>query len=395
LPVEEIRAISFMANSYNNIGDYNKALEMFLKKEELAEKANLPENIAGTLLNIGIIYTQQQDYKKALPYYLKSDSIIKANKIASLEYYSFQNLGDLYYLLKKNDSALVYYIKAFHIASNPKAENLHFMGASYIGLGNCFVKAKDYLRGKINYHLALDKLKLAKDDDLFCEGALNLANLHLTENHKDSAIKLAWTVFEIAEKDSLPSRLKDASVFLSNFYKSNGRYDSALYYKEKEIAIQAITNSQEKVKEFQFKTFNEEIRQAELAENKRKEAVERAQQLQLMLIGIFIPIFFLLTLFLSKRKIHVKAIKTLGIISLLLLFEYITLLFHPFVVTITNHTPIFELIIFVSIAALLIPTHHRVEHWLIEKLTVHKPKMHEEESIHIKQTHIKVKKPLP
>ena len=228
LPVEEIRALSFMANSYNNIGDYNKALEMFLRKEALAEKANLPENIAGSLINIGIIYTQQQDYKRALPYYLKADSIIKANKIVNLVYYSFQNLGDLYDRLNKNDSALFYYNKAFQIASNPKSENLEFMGASHIGLGNCFVKENDYVRGKLHYQLALSKLSLAKDDDLFCEGALNLANLHLTENHKDSAIKLAWEVFKIAEKDSLPSRLKDASIFLSNFYKSAGKYDSAL-----------------------------------------------------------------------------------------------------------------------------------------------------------------------
>ena len=371
--VDELKALKFMANSYNNIGNYNQALEMFLKQEV-----------------IGIIYTQQSDYKKALPYYLKSDSIIKANKLTSIEYNSYQNLGDLYDRLNKNDSALLYYKKAFLLAA--KENNSEYLGGSYIGLGNCFIKLNDLQKGKEYYYLALEKLRLAKDDDLYCEGALNLANVHLQENHKDSALRLAWEVFHLAERDSFPSRLKDASVFLSNLHKISGRYDSALYYKEKEIVIQAQTNSQDKVKEFQFKTFNEEIRQAELAEAKRKEAEERSKQLQLIMIGIFIPICFLFTLFLSKRKIHVKAIKTLGIISLLLLFKYLTLLLHPFVVSITNHTPIFELLIFVSIAALLIPTHHRVEHWLIEKLTIrHKS---DDASIHIKQTHIKVKKPL-
>ncbi len=392
--VEELRALSIMANSYNIMGDYNKSLEMFLKQEELAEKANLTSSMAKTLMNIGIIYTQQLDYKRALPYYLSSDSIIKVNKLVEIEYYSYQNLGDLYDRLNKNDSAFSYYKKAFQIASNPKTKNLEFLGASYIGLGNCFNKAKDFINAKSNYFLALVNLRKTKNDDLICEGSLDLANLLLIENHKDSAVKLAWQAYYIAKKDSFPSRLMDACVFLSNFHKTIGRFDSALYYKEKEIAIQANTNSQEKVKEFQFKTFNEEIRQAELAEVKRKEAQERAQQLQLMLIGIFIPIFFLLTVFLSKRKIHVKAIKTLGIISLLLLFEYITLLFHPFVLSITNHTPIFELLIFVSIAALLIPTHHRVEFWLINKLTVHHHKTPGEERIHFKQDHIKVKKTL-
>ena len=388
--VDELKALKFMANSYNNIGNYNQALEMFLKQEVLAEEANLPSNIASALMNIGIIYTQQSDYKKALPYYLKSDSIIKANKLTSIEYNSYQNLGDLYDRLNKNDSALLYYKKAFLLAA--KENNSEYLGGSYIGLGNCFIKLNDLQKGKEYYYLALEKLRLAKDDDLYCEGALNLANVHLQENHKDSALRLAWEVFHLAERDSFPSRLKDASVFLSNLHKISGRYDSALYYKEKEIVIQAQTNSQDKVKEFQFKTFNEEIRQAELAEAKRKEAEERSKQLQLIMIGIFIPICFLFTLFLSKRKIHVKAIKTLGIISLLLLFKYLTLLLHPFVVSITNHTPIFELLIFVSIAALLIPTHHRVEHWLIDKLTIrHKS---DDASIHIKQTHIKVKKPL-
>lgn len=391
---EEFRSLRFMANSYNNIGNYNQALEMFLKLEVLAEKNNQPANTAKALMNIGIIYTQQNDYQKALPYYLKSDSIIKANSISELKFNSYQNLGDLYDRLNKNDTALRYYQQAFQLASlDTTSDKADYMGGSYIGLGNCSIKLKDNLKGKAYYRLALENLRMAKDDDLYCEGALNLANVHLEENHKDSALSLAWQVFRLATIDSFPSRLKDACVFLSNIHKVSGRYDSALYYKEKELLIQAGTYSQEKVKAFQFKTFNEEIRQAELAEAKRKEAEERSKQLQLMLIGIFIPIFFLLTLFLSKRKIHVKAIKTLGIISLLLLFEYLTLLLHPFVLSITHHTPIFELLIFVCIAALLIPTHHRVEHWLIEKLTNHNKS--EGASIHIKQSRIKVKKPLP
>lgn len=387
---EELRALKFMANSYNNIGNYNQALDMFLKLEILSEKANLPSSIASALMNIGIIYTQQQDYSKALPYYLKSDSIINANKITNLKYNSYQNLGDLYDRLNKNDSALLYYTQAFEIATSLNIPE--YIGGSYIGLGNCLIKLKDYQKGKQYYRIAVNELRLAKDDDLYCEGALNLANVLLLEGHKDSAVRFAWEAYQLAQKDSFPSRLKDACIFLSNFHKVSGRYDSSLYYKEKEIVIQEQTNSQEKVKAFQFKTFNEEIRQAELAEAKRKEAEERSKQLQLILIGIFIPICFLFTLFLSKRKIHVKAIKTLGIVSLLLLFEYLTLLLHPFVVSITHHTPILELLIFVSIAALLIPTHHQVEHWLIEKLTTHHTS--DDKPIHIKQSKIKVKKPL-
>jgi hypothetical protein len=76
---------------------------------------------------------------------------------------------------------------------------------------------------------------------------------------------------------------------------------------------------------------------------------------------------------LSRIKLHIRLVKILGILSLLILFEYLTLLLHPYVTEITNHTPVYEMLIFVSIAAVLIPTHHRVESWLVNWLTKNRP----------------------
>ncbi|MEO7266251.1 MAG: hypothetical protein ABIW38_15145, partial [Ferruginibacter sp.] len=105
-----------------------------------------------------------------------------------------------------------------------------------------------------------------------------------------------------------------------------------------------------------------------------------------------IPGLFLFTLFLSRRKVHVKVIKTMGIVSLLMLFEYLTLLLHPRVLEITNHTPVFEIMIFVCIAAILIPTHHRVEHWLISTLT-RNPFASDAENIKLQTRKMVIKKP--
>ncbi len=62
----------------------------------------------------------------------------------------------------------------------------------------------------------------------------------------------------------------------------------------------------------------------------------------------------------------------MGVISVLFLFEFLTLLLHPVVADFTHHIPVLELLIFVSIAALLVPAHHRLEHILIAKLTKRK-----------------------
>ena len=385
-----MKALRFMANSYNNQGDYNKALEIFLKQLALSEKSKNWHDMASSLMNIGIIYTQQADYNKALPYYLQSDSIIKQNQLKDLAYFSFQNLGDLYDRINQNDAAFENYTKAFQKAT--QLGDGYLIGASNIGLGNCLVKKGDYEKGKAAYQLALIQLKEAKDDDLYCEAVMNLAKLYIKTYESKAALHMAWQIPLFAGKDKFPSRIKDQTAFLSDYYKSIQQNDSALYYLEQFNLISETINSQEKVKHFQEKTFQESLRQETLVEEKKKLEEERSKQLQLLLIGIFIPLFFLITLFLSKRKVPAKMIKTLGIISLLLFFEYLTLLLHPVVADFTHHTPVLELLIFVCIAALLIPTHHRVEHWLLEKLTnAHaKPK---ELSLKIKQSKLKIKNP--
>lgn len=64
------------------------------------------------------------------------------------------------------------------------------------------------------------------------------------------------------------------------------------------------------------------------------------------------------------------------------MFEYLTLLLHPVVVELTHHTPIFEIVIFVALAGVLIPLHHLLEHAVLNylvrrsqknKLTLQKP----------------------
>jgi membrane-associated HD superfamily phosphohydrolase len=123
-----------------------------------------------------------------------------------------------------------------------------------------------------------------------------------------------------------------------------------------------------KIKQIQILSFNEALRQQEAAEQKRHEAEDRLTNLQLIGIAIFIPVFFLILLFLSKGRTHRKVIEFMSVLSLLLVFEFITLFIHPFVQRISNHLPVLELAILVTLAAVLVPLHHRLTNWLRLKL---------------------------
>ena len=54
----------------------------------------------------------------------------------------------------------------------------------------------------------------------------------------------------------------------------------------------------------------------------------------------------------------------LVILGLLAVFEFINLLIHPYLEQATNHIPVLMLIVLITIGALLIPVHHRLEKWM-------------------------------
>ena len=70
----------------------------------------------------------------------------------------------------------------------------------------------------------------------------------------------------------------------------------------------------------------------------------------------------------SSIIVNEKLIEFLGVLGLLIVFEFINLLIHPYLATFTNDSPIFMLIVLVAIAALLIPLHHKLEKWITEKM---------------------------
>jgi NADH:ubiquinone oxidoreductase subunit 3 (subunit A) len=74
-------------------------------------------------------------------------------------------------------------------------------------------------------------------------------------------------------------------------------------------------------------------------------------------------------LLLSRRYItNARVIRFLGVVVLLLVFEFLNLLLHPFLEKLTHHNPVLMLLALVCIAALLIPLHHRLEKWASNKL---------------------------
>ena len=385
----ESRSLGQMANGFLSMGNYPRALEFYLKKLKLEEQRNNPYNLASVTMNIGIVYVYREEYEKALYYLHRADSIITKNDMTDLQFNIKLNLGDVFNRQDNTDSAFFYFDRALHFAE--QLQDGDFIGTAMTGLGHAYLKAGDHKMSLKFYKAGLPYLEAANDEDLICEATLGLAKLYSALHNNDSTTYFARYSFLLAKKDGFLSRELDAAVLLTEVYKNIPDKDSAFFYLQQEHALGDSLNSKEKIRESQVLSINEQLRQDEITENLRKLKEERSQQLQLLLIGLFIPAFFLMTLLLSRVKLHVRIIRFLGVISLLMLFEYLTLLLHPLVLKITHHTPIYELLIFMGIASLLIPAHHRIEHWLIARLTVKKGN-YDRHNFTIKRQRLKIKK---
>lgn len=392
----ESKALGALANTFNQTGNYPRALEFYLRKLKLEEKRNSPQDMASAILNIGSVHAYLEEYDRALEYYYRADSIMKTNPQGDphygdiLRYSIYLNLGDLYNRLNKADSASIYFHRSLTAAV--EQQNGDFTGTSMVGLAEVALKQKDVNTAGFNFHSALPYLEKAKNEDLLCEAYWGLANLHDTLQQYDSARFYARRMLSLAEQDGFLRWQLKAADFLNSYYHRLHQTDSAYAYLLLSGRLRDSISGIDKVRTTQIISGNEQLRQAEIAEQKRVVQKERQQQLQYLFISIFIPAFFLLTFFLSRRRIHLRIIEFMGILSLLILFEFLTLLLHPYVAEKTHHNPVLELLVFVAVAAILIPAHHRIQHWLIPILTAHK-KPSADGKLHLRKVKLKMKKP--
>ena len=357
----EIIAISLW-----RMGSYDKALNYFIENLKIEESLNSTCGMASAKNNMGGVYINLKDYEQALKSYLAADSLAKIDSCNDQQYSIYLNIGDVYDHLHKQDSAIFYTNKSLDWAIANKDN--YKRGKSMLGIAHLQRNLKNYSLALSNYSFSLQKILEYNDEDLACDVLLGMANTFKESNQKDSSLYYARQGFYYAKKDNFLSWDLAFSDLLSTHFSEKRQYDSAYFYLARSNTLKDSVLSLEKTRTSQQIAFNENLRQIELQEKAKEHKKERLNQLQHLMIIMFIPTLFFTTLLLYRIRIKVAVIKFLTILSLLFLFEYLTLLLHPIVQKITHHTPLLEILIFVGIASLIIPTHHKVEHWMIEKL---------------------------
>jgi tetratricopeptide (TPR) repeat protein len=361
--------LTLLGTTLSYIGNYPKALHLSLESLQLAENIGDRAAICDAYNSLGTNYYFQKDFEKSLEYFIKAWEFAQNLHDELRITLSLGNVGGNYIKLNKLDSALYYMKMAYQKSIAIKDTEgipyeLTHLADIYLGQ-NKNSTALQY------YQLALPaELAMADNDDI-CETTLRIAGIFKKQNLIDSALIYSYQSMQTAISSNFNARQMEASNFIASLYESRKDPDSAFKYLKLTLTLKDSLFSQEKSKTIQNMTFEENIRQQELVEQKKAAEENAKKNLQLIAIAVFIPIFFLFVVFLSRIKVKARLVEFFAVVGLLLSFEFINDLIYPYISDLTNDSPLWETLILVIIAALIEPINYRLEHWVKTKL-VHK-----------------------
>ncbi len=362
----EARCLTAIGTEIGLTGNYPKSLELLLEALKIAEEINDKPGIANCYVYLGNSYADQGEFRKSIVYYRNAESVIESLDNEMLLMVTLINLGDSYEKLNSLDSARTNTEQGYKLCVRLNAEEQK--GACLNNLGNIYSKMNKADTAMLFYRKSLPFSESTDNFETMCETNLGMAKLFRKAKQQDSALTYARLSMSIAQRTGFTKRILEASNFLSNFYEQINNVDSAYAYQKVSISARDSLFSQEKEKLLRNISFAEQTRQAEIA-NEALEAKEaRRKNIQMAGIGVFIPTFLGIILYFSRRKKKSKTFQFMGLLGLLLLFEFIALFIHPYIEEWTHHTPVLMLLILVAIASILVPLHHKLEHWIKEKL---------------------------
>ncbi len=350
-------------------GDYKQALEFYFKSLRFAEKSKSVNDIWLATKEIGSLFKELKNYSEALKYLKKAKTFLNTQNISSSSAANrtYTHIAETFLGLRQIDSALRYVQLTNEVTSKETdaygfARMLYIFASVYKEKGDADL-AESYYKKCIAFsdaeNISLPYITATTDygQYLFTAKQYSLAKAYVLSG------------FTKAKQAGNKLGMINAASLLRKAYYAVEQKDSSYYYADiKDLYSDSIFNEQQR-NQIQNLSFAQKIKENEDQAKQKAYEEERKQNLQYALIALGIIALVTIYLLLSRSFItNPKIIKFFGVIALLIVFEFLNLLLHPFLERITHHSPVLMLLALVCIAALLVPLHHKLEHSATTKL---------------------------
>jgi len=318
--IYEGKALNIIGVSFNNKGNYPKALESYLKALKLFEEIGNKKWIGNCYINIGDIYTNQQDYSKALEYCLKSLKISEELGDKQIIGYCYTNIGVIYLNQSNSPKALEYFLKSLKISEEIGDKR---------GIGYCYSCIGAIYQNQSNYPKALEYF--LKDLKIWKEIGnkkgigtcyISLGGIYINLSDYKRAIQYCDSALQITKETGDVNTERNVYQNLATTYSKTGRYKEAY---ENYVTFKTLTDSvfnadkSKKINDLanNFETEKKDVEQAKLdaialEQKKRQQFVIYGVAGMLLIVIVFSALLYKRFRLTNKQKqiIEIKSKET-------------------------------------------------------------------------------------
>ena len=357
-------ASQHLGDALNGSADAALQLKYFYQGLDYAQRAGNAGHIGTAYKQIATVYKSLGDLTKALELLKLAIAHVHSNYQVSR---TCQHLSDTYRLMGRPDSAL-YWAQRSNIITDPGSDPYAY-ARSYYMLGAAYAAKNERQLADVHFARAIEVADSFHVMIPLYGSLLGRGQMELEAGDVTAAIADARRALHVSSEGGNLEGLVGASDLLRRAFKASGQSDSAYHYFELRVLYADSLINATNLNKLQNMAFAQELKEGEEAKAKEEEAAARSRNIQFGIIAlIVITLGIFLLIFSRTSVVGANAIKNLSLIALLLFFEFINLLVHPFLGEITHHSPILMLLCMAAIAGLLIPLHHRMEHLITNML---------------------------
>ncbi len=250
-------ALTVLGFMYEQQGQQVKALESYQASLKIQEQINNNEEMIMTLVNIGMVYLQQDNFLLANEYFNKSIAVNqKSVKDSVTLYKAYNNIATVYQKKKEHEKALEYHFKCLKIAEMIQFER--GIAMSDYNIGVTYSDQDELLVALQFYEKALIKMKAIKDETGTAYSFYGIGRTAFKKGDLSTALDNGSKSLEIGKRTKNIDVIKIAADLLFDVYKKTGKYKEALAMHELHIAMKDSINNETTRKQTLKKQFEYE-----------------------------------------------------------------------------------------------------------------------------------------
>ncbi|MEP6677123.1 MAG: histidine kinase dimerization/phospho-acceptor domain-containing protein, partial [Ferruginibacter sp.] len=330
LKIWEADALDLKGIILSNLGNYPQGLTSSNQALEIIKDQSVEKNIwriekftnskdpasarlsmmGAILLDNGGLYRETKNYAKQEFIHNEAIKIAKASNDYTLLTLLYNNLGSLYFNQNKFDTALSLFTISLEYSA--KCGYKKYNAYSLQTMGKIFESRKSIDTAKAYFYSAVQASKETRN--VASEGLayISLAGIYKNSNTLDSSFYFVKLGIKTLKTTGRSRGLNEAYRIIADLYQVQNKIDSAYTYLQMAVTINDSTNSEEKIKQFQNISFDEQLRQDELEKEKIK--TQTKIRTYSMVAGIAVILLVALILYSNnrqKQKANVVLEKTL------------------------------------------------------------------------------------